>query len=119
MSAVADAVTRTALAAITNGQGGFVLDRVSVRAPIGDEVRVALGAAGVCHTDYASLSWDGPLVAGHEGAGWVEAVGPDGLLVARGCWSVRAVGLTGLLVSRCFWSLGAVSTAGRVWSAGL
>ncbi|OYU77497.1 MAG: histidine kinase [Alphaproteobacteria bacterium PA3] len=68
---------RTGLAAITDGQGGFVLDRVTVRAPIGDEVRVAMGAAGVCHTDYASLSWDGPLVAGHEGAGWVEAVGPD------------------------------------------
>ena len=77
MSAVGDVVTRTGLAAITNGQGGFILDRISVRAPIGDEVRVALGAAGVCHTDYASLSWDGPLVAGHEGAGWVEAVGPD------------------------------------------
>lgn len=68
---------RTGLAAITDGQGGFVLDKVTIRAPLGDEVRVALGAAGVCHTDYASLSWDGPLVAGHEGAGWVEAIGPD------------------------------------------
>ncbi len=75
MSAGSDA--RTCLAAITDGQGGFVLDTVTVRAPVGDEVRVGLGAAGVCHTDYASLSWDGPLVAGHEGAGWVEAVGPD------------------------------------------
>ena len=76
---------RTGLAAITDGQGGFVLDSVTVRAPIGDEVRVAMGAAGVCHTDYASLSWDGPLVAGHEGAGWVEAIGPDvrDLAVAR------------------------------------
>jgi S-(hydroxymethyl)glutathione dehydrogenase/alcohol dehydrogenase len=77
MTAAPPAATRTGLAAITNGQGGFVLDFISVRAPIGDEVRVALGASGICHTDYASLSWDGPLVAGHEGAGWVEAVGPD------------------------------------------
>lgn len=69
--------SRKGLAAITDGRGGFVLDYVSVRAPIGDEVRVALGASGICHTDYASLSWEGPLVAGHEGAGWVEAVGPD------------------------------------------
>jgi S-(hydroxymethyl)glutathione dehydrogenase/alcohol dehydrogenase len=77
MKARGDLTSRTGLAAITDSQGGFVIDRVSVRAPIGDEVRVALGAAGICHTDYASLSWDGPLVAGHEGAGWVEAIGPD------------------------------------------
>lgn len=67
---------RIGRAAITDGKGGFVLDQIEVRPPIGDEVRIVMGAAGICHTDHASLSWDGPLVAGHEGAGWVEAVGP-------------------------------------------
>lgn len=69
--------SRDGLAAITDGRGGFQIDSIKVRAPKGDEVRIAMGASGVCHTDYASLSWDGPLVAGHEGAGWVEAVGPE------------------------------------------
>src|ERR1700722_5642450 len=32
-------------------------------------------AAGICHTDHASLLWPGPLVLGHEGTGVVESVG--------------------------------------------
>lgn len=67
---------RTARAAITDGKGGFTLDAIEVRPPLADEVRVIIAAAGICHTDHASLSWEGPLVAGHEGAGWVEAAGP-------------------------------------------
>jgi S-(hydroxymethyl)glutathione dehydrogenase/alcohol dehydrogenase len=65
-------------AAIGDGVGGFVIDTIEVRAPQAGEVRVALRAAGICHTDHASLSWPGPLVLGHEGAGMVEAVG-DGV----------------------------------------
>ena len=46
-----------------------------------DLVRVRLCASGVCHSDLhvAAGEWtaDGPLVLGHEGAGVVEAVGPD------------------------------------------
>jgi S-(hydroxymethyl)glutathione dehydrogenase/alcohol dehydrogenase len=38
-------------------------------------VRVRLLAAGICHTDHASLRWPGPRVLGHEGAGEVESVG--------------------------------------------
>ena len=67
--------TVQALAAIGDGNGGFVIDKVSVRAPAAGEVRVRLHAAGICHTDHASLSWPGPLVLGHEGAGVVEALG--------------------------------------------
>jgi len=66
---------RTALAAIGDGAGHFALDAVEVAAPAHGEVRVRLLAAGICHTDQASLSWPGPLVLGHEGAGVVEAVG--------------------------------------------
>lgn len=64
-------------AAIGDGQGGFVMEPISVRAPRAGEVRVRMTAAGLCHTDYASLHWPGPLVLGHEGAGVVESVGPD------------------------------------------
>lgn len=64
-----------ARAAIADGAGGFAIDRVEVAAPGPGEVRVAMVAAGVCHTDHASLRWPGPLVLGHEGAGIVEAVG--------------------------------------------
>jgi len=63
-------------AAIGDGQGGFVIEPVSVRAPMAGEVRVRMTAAGLCHTDHASLHWPGPLVLGHEGAGIVESVGP-------------------------------------------
>jgi len=64
-------------AAIADGQGGFVIEPISVRAPRSGEVRVRMTAAGLCHTDHASLRWPGPLVLGHEGAGVVESVGPD------------------------------------------
>ena len=67
--------TRRGLAAIGDGAGGFVIDEIAVRAPQAGEVRVALQAAGLCHTDHASLRWPGPLVLGHEGAGVVESVG--------------------------------------------
>lgn len=62
-------------AAISDGRGGFLIDQTTVRAPAAGEVRVALRAAGICHTDHASLQWPGPLVLGHEGAGVVESVG--------------------------------------------
>jgi S-(hydroxymethyl)glutathione dehydrogenase/alcohol dehydrogenase len=65
----------SALAAIGDGAGHFTLDTVEVAAPSHGEVRVRLLAAGLCHTDHASLTWPGPLVLGHEGAGVVEAVG--------------------------------------------
>lgn len=62
-------------AVITDGEGRFAVESVEVDPPAAGEVRVALAAAGVCHTDHASLRWPGPLVMGHEGAGHVEAVG--------------------------------------------
>ncbi len=73
---------RFGLAALGDGAGGFVIDEIAVRAPQAGEVRVALQAAGLCHTDHASLHWPGPLVLGHEGAGVVESVG-DGVTAFR------------------------------------
>jgi Zn-dependent alcohol dehydrogenase len=64
-------------AIVADGMGGFSLDQVEVAAPEGDEVRVRVEAAGLCHTDWDSIrSWEGPFIVGHEGAGVVEAVGP-------------------------------------------
>ncbi len=53
------------------------------------EVLVRIEACGVCHTDLytasgADPSGYAPAVLGHEGAGVVEAVGPDVTLVAPG-----------------------------------
>jgi S-(hydroxymethyl)glutathione dehydrogenase/alcohol dehydrogenase len=62
-------------AAIADGQGGFSIETVQVDPPGPGEVRVAIAAAGVCHTDHASLRWPAPLVLGHEGAGHVESIG--------------------------------------------
>ena len=62
-------------AVIADGDGNFVVDDIEVEPPGPGEVRVAIAAAGVCHTDHAALRWPGPLVLGHEGAGHVEAVG--------------------------------------------
>ncbi|HEY0519333.1 MAG TPA: Zn-dependent alcohol dehydrogenase [Ilumatobacteraceae bacterium] len=49
--------------------------------PIGREVLVRSVAAGLCHSDYhyldGTLNRPRPVILGHEGAGVVEAVGPD------------------------------------------
>lgn len=75
----------TGPAVIADGEGRFVLDTIEVDPPGPGEVRVAIAAAGVCHTDHASLCWPGPLVMGHEGAGHVEAIGEgvDGFVIGQ------------------------------------
>lgn len=62
-------------AAIADGQGSFAIEEIEVASPQADEVLVEIHAAGICHTDHASLSWGRPLVMGHEGAGVVVEVG--------------------------------------------
>ncbi len=57
--------------------------------PKAGEVLVRLVACGVCHTDLytasgADPSGYSPTVLGHEGAGVVEAVGPDVTMVEQG-----------------------------------
>jgi Zn-dependent alcohol dehydrogenase len=57
------------------------VERVELRDPGPGEVLVRLHAAGVCHSDVGQADGDWPFplpaVLGHEGAGVVEAVGPD------------------------------------------
>jgi Zn-dependent alcohol dehydrogenase len=67
---------RLARAAVADGNGNFSITETHVHPPIGDEVIVKIKAAGICHTDWDSLSWGKQLVMGHEGAGIIDAVGP-------------------------------------------
>ncbi|MDA7915937.1 Zn-dependent alcohol dehydrogenase [Verrucomicrobia bacterium] len=64
-------------AAIADGNGQFSIEKIEVNKPQGDEVLVEIKAAGICHTDHASLRWERPLIMGHEGAGVVHSVGPE------------------------------------------
>ncbi|MFD8919033.1 NAD(P)-dependent alcohol dehydrogenase [Streptomyces sp. NPDC059569] len=58
----------------------FRLEELTVEDPRPDEVLVRFTAAGLCHTDLevaaGRMPTPFPVVAGHEGAGVVEAVGP-------------------------------------------
>jgi len=67
----------------------LAVQEVELADPKAGEVLVRLVACGVCHTDLytasgADPSGYAPCVLGHEGAGVVEAVGPDVTLVAPG-----------------------------------
>lgn len=57
----------------------FQIEEVDLAPPGEGEVLVRMAAAGVCHSDYHLVTGDTkhpmPVVAGHEGAGIVEAVG--------------------------------------------
>ncbi|WP_333773636.1 Zn-dependent alcohol dehydrogenase [Streptomyces sp. IBSBF 3136] len=56
-----------------------VVDDLAVREPGPGEVRVAVAAAGLCHSDLSvvdgTIPFPVPVVLGHEGAGVVESVG--------------------------------------------
>jgi S-(hydroxymethyl)glutathione dehydrogenase/alcohol dehydrogenase len=66
------------------------IESVDVDKPHGREVLVRTVATGVCHSDLhvvdgeSRYSLERPMVLGHEGAGVVEAVGPDVTTVRAG-----------------------------------
>jgi S-(hydroxymethyl)glutathione dehydrogenase/alcohol dehydrogenase len=64
------------------------IEDVEIEAPQAREVLVRMAASGVCHSDYHVITGDlpaaMPIALGHEGAGVVEAVGPDVTLVKPG-----------------------------------
>ncbi len=66
---------------VYTGGTAEVTDELTVGDPGPTEVRVAIGAAGVCHSDLSvingTIPWRSPSVLGHEGAGVVEAVGSE------------------------------------------
>jgi S-(hydroxymethyl)glutathione dehydrogenase/alcohol dehydrogenase len=59
----------------------FAIEELELAKPRSREVLVKLAACGVCHSDWHLATGDTkhpmPVVAGHEGAGVVEAIGPD------------------------------------------
>ncbi len=59
----------------------LVLEEIDLDAPHRGEVRVRIAAVAICHSDVHLIrgEWGGllPVVAGHEAAGVVEAVGED------------------------------------------
>src|SRR5919106_5499904 len=68
----------------------LTIEDVDVDKPWGREVVVRTVATGVCHSDLhivdglGRYSLERPMVLGHEGAGVVEAVGPDVTTVRPG-----------------------------------
>ena len=59
----------------------LAIETLSLGAPRAHEVRVRIAATGLCHSDLHVIEGDMevplPVVLGHEGAGVVEAVGPE------------------------------------------
>lgn len=66
-------------AVVFDGKRAEVVDDLEVREPGPGEVRVAISAAGLCHSDLSvvdgTIPFPPPVVLGHEGAGVVESVG--------------------------------------------
>jgi S-(hydroxymethyl)glutathione dehydrogenase/alcohol dehydrogenase len=77
------------IGAVFHGGGRPVsIEEVEVVGPGPGEVRVAIKAAGLCHSDLSvvdgSIPYPTPVVLGHEGAGVVEAVGAGVTAVKEG-----------------------------------
>jgi S-(hydroxymethyl)glutathione dehydrogenase/alcohol dehydrogenase len=76
-------------AAVYHGGGAPVaIEDIRVKEPGQGEVRVAIKAAGLCHSDVSvidgTIPYPVPVVLGHEGAGVVESVGPGVTSVKEG-----------------------------------
>src|SRR5258708_20401618 len=76
-------------AAVLNDYGqALSLEDVDLEPPRTGEVQLRIGATGVCHSDYHVIKGEWqyglPMILGHEAAGVVEAVGPNGTGVKPG-----------------------------------
>jgi S-(hydroxymethyl)glutathione dehydrogenase/alcohol dehydrogenase len=87
---------KIAAAVLGEPNAPFVIEDVELAEPRVGEVLVRMAAAGVCHSDWHLVSGATkhpmPVVAGHEGSGVVEAVGPQVEGIAPGdhvvlCWA--------------------------------
>lgn len=68
--------------AVARGAGrAFSVEELDVGAPEAGEVLVRIAGVGLCHTDLIFrdqfVPYPVPAVLGHEGAGVIEAIGPD------------------------------------------
>lgn len=77
----------------------FTIERARLRGPRSDEVLVRVLATGLCHTDLIVRDQFYPVplpaVLGHEGAGIIEAVGPEVKGLKVGDHVVLAYGVCG------------------------
>src|SRR4029453_15580855 len=66
----------------------LVVEEIDIDPPQTGEVKVRLAATGICHSDVHLIrgGWGGglPVVAGHEGGGVVEEIGPGVTLTQPG-----------------------------------
>jgi NDMA-dependent alcohol dehydrogenase len=80
---------KTQTAALFEYGGEWEIDELTLDDPKAGEVLVRLAASGLCHSDEHVRIGDLPMealpaIGGHEGAGIVEAVGPEVHSVAEG-----------------------------------
>jgi alcohol dehydrogenase (nicotinoprotein) len=72
---------RTRAAIIREPGKPWEITELELDEPRAGEVRIAFRASGMCHSDEHLKTGDStgrlPMVGGHEGAGVIEAVGPD------------------------------------------
>lgn len=75
-------------ALLTEPNGKFLVDEVELAEPKAGEVLVKMVASGVCHSDWhvavGTTTHPMPVIAGHEGAGIVQAVGEGVTRVKEG-----------------------------------
>jgi S-(hydroxymethyl)glutathione dehydrogenase/alcohol dehydrogenase len=92
MAAQADSSTRTSRSGAVQTRGailrepgtnsGWQVEDIEIDPPKEGEVLIKLTASGMCHSDDhvntgdIPLDW-GPIIGGHEGAGVIEAIGPN------------------------------------------
>src|SRR5687768_1146369 len=71
---------RVTAAVLHEPNARFAIEDLDLDEPRAGEVLVRVAASGVCHSDWHLVTGDTkhpmPCVAGHEGAGVVEAIGP-------------------------------------------
>jgi aryl-alcohol dehydrogenase len=81
-------VVRARAALLRDPDGPYSIEEVEVGDPRAGEVRVSVVGAGHCHTDLIVRSGlvrlPLPAILGHEGAGYVDAVGPGVTSVREG-----------------------------------
>ncbi|MDH2413875.1 alcohol dehydrogenase catalytic domain-containing protein [Nocardioides sp. CER19] len=96
-------MTTNRIARVAEAGADFTVITTPLRQPGPGEVRVAVEAVSICHTDYYFLNGgypvEWPAVFGHEFAGHIEALGPD--VLGWGVGDRVAVGWFGGHCGRC------------------
>src|ERR1700679_2336514 len=83
---------RTQAAVLYQAGTDWKVEEIELDPPRAGEVLVRVAAAGLCHSEehhrVGDIPFAGPMIGGHEGAGYVEAVGPGVSLAKPGDYIV-------------------------------